>query len=68
MTDRAHVLARQAMLEDSAMHFRYAGASGFGTGSGLYRPGQDVATVALAARAFADAVAALPAGTQGAPR
>ena len=30
MTDRAHVLARQAMLEDSAMHFRYAGASGFG--------------------------------------
>ena len=45
-----------------------AGASGFGTGSGLYRPGQDVPTVAQAARAFADAVAALPAGTPGAPR
>ena len=45
-----------------------AGASGFGTGSGLYRPGQDVPTVAQAARAFADAVAALPAGTPGASR
>lgn len=45
-----------------------AGASGFGTGSGLYRPGQDAGTVAAAAKALADAVRALPARAQGTTR
>jgi len=43
-----------------------AGASGFGTGSGLYRPGQDADAVAVSARALAAAFQALPARTQGA--
>ncbi len=33
-----------------------AGANGFGLGSALYKPGQDVATVGAQARAFVDAV------------
>ena len=45
-----------------------AGASGFGTGSGLYRPGQDTATVAAAAAALAGAFRALAAhGTESPP-
>jgi 2-dehydro-3-deoxyphosphogalactonate aldolase len=35
--------------------YRAAGASGFGIGSALYKPGSDAASVAQAARAFADA-------------
>ncbi|HEX7327943.1 MAG TPA: 2-dehydro-3-deoxy-6-phosphogalactonate aldolase [Casimicrobiaceae bacterium] len=37
------------------------GATGFGTGSNLYRPGSDVASVAAAAAAYASAFRALPA-------
>jgi 2-dehydro-3-deoxyphosphogalactonate aldolase len=45
-----------------------AGASGFGTGSGLYRPGQDAATVATAAAALAAACRALaPRGADARP-
>ena len=35
--------------------YRVAGASGFGIGSALYKPGMDAAAVAASARAFADA-------------
>jgi 2-dehydro-3-deoxyphosphogalactonate aldolase len=35
--------------------YRAAGASGFGIGSALYRPGMDAGDVAASARAFADA-------------
>lgn len=35
--------------------YRAAGASGFGIGSALYRPGMDAQAVAASARAFADA-------------
>jgi 2-dehydro-3-deoxyphosphogalactonate aldolase len=35
--------------------YRAAGASGFGIGSALYKPGMDAAAVAASARAFADA-------------
>ena len=37
------------------------GATGFGTGSNLYRPGSDAASVAAAAAAYASAFRALPA-------
>lgn len=36
-----------------------AGADGFGTGSALYKPGDDAATVATRARAFVEAASAL---------
>ena len=39
-----------------------AGASGFGTGTGLYRPGATAGEVAAAVEAFAAAFRALPAG------
>ncbi|MCC2673444.1 MAG: 2-keto-3-deoxy-phosphogalactonate aldolase [Ramlibacter sp.] len=35
--------------------YRAAGASGFGIGSAVYKPGMDAAAVAASARAFADA-------------
>lgn len=37
---------------ESMAAYRAAGASGFGLGSALYKPGQDAATVAVQARAF----------------
>ncbi|HEY4068506.1 MAG TPA: 2-dehydro-3-deoxy-6-phosphogalactonate aldolase [Burkholderiaceae bacterium] len=37
---------------DTMAAFRAAGASGFGLGSALYKPGQDAAAVAAQARAF----------------
>ena len=45
-----------------------AGASGFGTGSGVYRPGSAVAAVATAAAAFVAAFRALPPRSPGATR
>lgn len=45
-----------------------AGASGFGTGSGLYRPGSTAAAVAAAATAFVAAFRALPPRPQGGTR
>jgi 2-dehydro-3-deoxyphosphogalactonate aldolase len=44
-----------------------AGASGFGTGSGLYRPGCGVEEVAASAAALAAACRALPSRAEGAP-
>jgi 2-dehydro-3-deoxyphosphogalactonate aldolase len=44
-----------------------AGASGFGTGSGLYRPGRSVEAVAAAAAAFAAAFRALPVRATSSP-
>jgi 2-dehydro-3-deoxyphosphogalactonate aldolase len=40
---------------DNMAAYRAAGASGFGIGSALYKPGMDATAVASAARAFADA-------------
>jgi len=37
---------------DNMGAYRAAGANGFGLGSALYKPGQDAATVTVAARAF----------------
>ncbi len=45
-----------------------AGASGFGTGSGVYRPGSAAASVATAATAFVAAFRALPLRSPGATR
>jgi 2-dehydro-3-deoxyphosphogalactonate aldolase len=45
-----------------------AGASGFGTGSGVYRPGSTAASVAAAATAFVAAFRALPPRAQGGTR
>lgn len=45
---------------DSMAAYWAAGASGFGTGSNLYRPGATIVEVRNAAFAFATAVAALP--------
>lgn len=45
-----------------------AGASGFGTGSGVYRPGSAAASVATAATAFVAAFRALPPRSPGATR
>jgi 2-dehydro-3-deoxyphosphogalactonate aldolase len=41
---------------DNMEPYARAGASGFGTGSNLFRPGADVETVRAVARRFADAV------------
>jgi 2-dehydro-3-deoxyphosphogalactonate aldolase len=51
---------------DSLAAYWAAGASGFGTGSGLYRPGSSAAAVAASATALATACRALPA-RHGAP-
>jgi len=51
---------------DSLAAYWIAGASGFGTGSGLYRPGSGAAAVAAAAHALAAACRALPARSEGA--
>jgi 2-dehydro-3-deoxyphosphogalactonate aldolase len=62
------VLPRETMLfpvggiaPETLAPYWAAGASGFGTGSNLYRPGADTATVHAAAAAFGAAVRALPA-------
>ncbi|MBL0291766.1 MAG: 2-dehydro-3-deoxy-6-phosphogalactonate aldolase [Betaproteobacteria bacterium] len=52
---------------DSMAAYWAAGASGFGTGSGLYRPGRSAEAVAAAAAAFAAAFRALPARTPASP-
>ena len=52
---------------DSMAAYWAAGASGFGTGSGLYRPGRSAEAVAAAAAAFAAAFRALPARTPAPP-
>ena len=48
---------------DSLASYWAAGASGFGTGSGLYRPGRSAQAVAAAAATLAAAFRALPART-----
>jgi 2-dehydro-3-deoxyphosphogalactonate aldolase len=47
------------MKPDALDAYWAAGASGFGTGSGLYQPGSPVDTVHAVARAYATAVARL---------
>jgi len=51
---------------DSLAAYWAAGASGFGTGSGLYRPGSSATAVAAAANALAAACRALSARSEGA--
>lgn len=55
------VFAVGGMRPDNLADYWAAGASGFGTGSNLYRPGLAVAEVARTARAYAEAFRALPA-------
>jgi 2-dehydro-3-deoxyphosphogalactonate aldolase len=55
------VLAVGGMRPDTLKGYWDAGADGFGTGSNLYRPGAPASEVAVAARAYRDAVRALPA-------
>ena len=55
------VFAVGGMRPDTLRGYWDAGADGFGTGSNLYRPGAPIAEVSAAARAYADAVRALPA-------
>jgi 2-dehydro-3-deoxyphosphogalactonate aldolase len=55
------VLAVGGMRPDTLKGYWDAGADGFGTGSNLYRPGAAASDVAVAARAYRDAVRALPA-------
>jgi 2-dehydro-3-deoxyphosphogalactonate aldolase len=54
------VFAVGGMKPDNLAPYRAAGADGFGTGSALYSPGTDVATVRARAAAYAAAVRALP--------
>ena len=54
------VFAVGGMRPDTLRPYWDAGADGFGTGSNLYRPGGKASDVADAARAYADAVRALP--------
>jgi 2-dehydro-3-deoxyphosphogalactonate aldolase len=49
------------MKPDNLEPYWAAGASGFGTGSNLYKPGAAIAEVASVARAYANAFRALPA-------
>jgi 2-dehydro-3-deoxyphosphogalactonate aldolase len=56
-----------SITPDSMAAYWLAGASGFGTGSGLYRPGRSAEAVAAAALAFATAFRALPARTMAVP-
>lgn len=51
----AALLPVGGITPDNMAAYRAAGASGFGIGSALYRPGGDGADVAAAARRFADA-------------
>jgi len=55
------VFAVGGMKPDNLEPYWAAGASGFGTGSNLYRPGAAPAAVRAAALAYASAVRALPA-------
>lgn len=55
------VFAVGGMKPDNLGDYWAAGASGFGTGSNLYRPGAPAGTVREVASAFADAVRRLPA-------
>lgn len=54
------VLAVGGMKPDTLAPYWAAGANGFGTGSNLYAPGADVASVRKAAAAYAAAFRALP--------
>ena len=53
------VLAVGGVTLDNMQAFVEAGAAGFGIGGSLYRPGDDVATVAAKARQFIDAMGPL---------
>jgi len=55
------VFAVGGMKPDNLEPYWAAGATGFGTGSNLYKPGADPADVRTVARAYADAIARLPA-------
>lgn len=55
------VFAVGGMRPDNLDAYWGAGASGFGTGSNLYKPGADPGVVAQVAAAFAAAIRALPA-------
>jgi 2-dehydro-3-deoxyphosphogalactonate aldolase len=59
------VFAVGGMKPDNLAPYWAAGASGFGTGSNLYRPGVSLAEVTVAAAAYAAAFRALAAGQQG---
>jgi 2-dehydro-3-deoxyphosphogalactonate aldolase len=56
----ALVLPVGGIRPDTMAAYWAAGASGFGTGSNLYRPGASVDEVRAAARAYAEAFRALP--------
>ena len=56
------VFAVGGMKPDTLAPYWVAGASGFGTGSNLYRPGASLAEVTVAAAAYADAFRALVSG------
>ena len=55
------VFAVGGMKPDNLEPYWAAGATGFGTGSNLYKPGADPAEVRTVARAYAEAIARLPA-------
>jgi 2-dehydro-3-deoxyphosphogalactonate aldolase len=55
------VFAVGGMKPDNLEPYWAAGATGFGTGSNLYKPGADPAEVRSVARAYADAIARFPA-------
>ena len=57
----ARVFAVGGMRPDNLAPYWEAGADGFGTGSNLYKPGVDAASVRKAADAYAAAFRALPA-------
>jgi 2-dehydro-3-deoxyphosphogalactonate aldolase len=59
------VFAVGGMKPDTLAPYWAAGASGFGTGSNLYRPGASLAEVTVAAAAYAEAFRALIGGEQG---
>jgi 2-dehydro-3-deoxyphosphogalactonate aldolase len=56
----ALVFAVGGMKPDNLEPYWRAGASGFGTGSNLYQPGKAADDVGAVARAYADAIRALP--------
>lgn len=57
------VLPVGGITPDSLSDYRKAGASGFGLGSALYKPGVDAAAIATSAKRFVQAYAALGAPT-----
>jgi len=61
----ARVFAVGGMRPDNLAPYWEAGADGFGTGSNLYKPGIDAASVRKAADAYAAAFRALPARQAG---